>query len=67
MCKGCDLRCCLGRAESTQVDHIRPIRDGGTHARPNLRGMCAHCHGVKTSRETKARRSGRPRRLASDG
>lgn len=38
-------------APSTDVDHIRPLRAGGTNARSNLRGTCHSCHSSKTVRE----------------
>ena len=33
-----------GVAPSREVDHIVPLRQGGTHARANLRGLCIRCH-----------------------
>ncbi len=37
-------RCRMCGAKATHVDHIQPISRGGTHARSNLRGLCARCH-----------------------
>lgn len=33
-----------------QVDHVRSIAAGGTHALANLRSLCASCHSKKTVR-----------------
>ena len=47
-------RLCLAagrRSASEHVDHVRPIRNGGTHARANLRGLCATCHNRRTATE----------------
>ena len=41
---------------SADADHILPLRDGGTHARSNLQGLCRSCHRRKTVAETLARR-----------
>jgi len=47
---------CGRRAE--MVDHIQPIREGGSHYEwDNLQPMCCVCHRVKT--EEDRRRSGR--------
>lgn len=40
-------RACGGRA--TEVDHIVPLRLGGTHALANLQPLCASCHRRKTA------------------
>ena len=45
-------RLCLAagkRTASEHVDHVRPLRAGGTHARDNLRALCAICHGRRTA------------------
>jgi 5-methylcytosine-specific restriction enzyme A len=39
---------------ATVVDHIRPLRDGGTHARDNLQPLCESCHNKKSAREGNA-------------
>jgi 5-methylcytosine-specific restriction protein A len=47
-------RLCLAagrRTASEHVDHIRPLRVGGTHARINLRALCASCHNRRTATE----------------
>jgi len=33
------------------VDHIKPLRQGGTHDESNLRTLCASCHSRKTAQE----------------
>lgn len=38
-----------------EVDHILPLRDGGTNARGNLQVLCVPCHAAKT-RLDRARR-----------
>ena len=49
LCRPCDT---AGRVtSSTQVDHIKPIADGGTDERRNLQGICIPCHEEKTARE----------------
>ena len=45
-------RLCLAagrRTPSAEVDHIRPLRAGGTHTRVNLRALCATCHRRRTA------------------
>lgn len=47
----CTIRTlCLGDP-STDVDHVVPLRRGGTNARRNLRGACHRCHSSKTVKE----------------
>lgn len=36
---------------STDVDHIKPRRDGGTNDPANLQGLCHECHSRKTAHE----------------
>lgn len=43
------LQGCAGAA--AEVDHIRPIADGGTHDPANLRAICRPCHRHKTATE----------------
>lgn len=44
--------CCRKCGEpSSMVDHITPLRQGGTHARENLQALCRSCHGKKTARD----------------
>ena len=35
---------------ATDVDHIIPLRQGGTHERGNLQSLCGHCHTLKTNK-----------------
>jgi len=35
---------------ATEVHHIRPLRDGGTHRRSNLMPLCKSCHSKITAR-----------------
>ncbi len=37
-------------APAACVDHIRPVRCGGTDERDNLQALCWACHSVKTAR-----------------
>lgn len=41
-------------APAVEVDHVRPLRRGGTHARGNLQALCRSCHARKTARERTA-------------
>ena len=52
---GYRCRCC-GRSGRFEVDHIRPIQDGGSHALANLQTLCRNCHFAKTRRENRRRR-----------
>ena len=36
---------------ATEVDHIVPLRDGGTDRVDNLQGLCKSCHSRKTATE----------------
>ena len=45
LCRGC-------QGPATCVDHIKPLKDGGTNHRPNLQPLCASCHNSKTWHET---------------
>ena len=38
------------------VDHIRPVKDGGSNHFTNLQSLCRICHGVKTGRDVTVRR-----------
>jgi retron-type reverse transcriptase/5-methylcytosine-specific restriction endonuclease McrA len=52
--KGCCAECGLWFADGDlmEVDHLIPIRRGGTNAEHNLQLLHRHCHDVKTARET---------------
>ena len=45
VCKVC------GRAASAQVDHIKPLAQGGDDSYDNLQGICVPCHATKTASE----------------
>ena len=52
-----------------QVDHIKPLWDGGADEVVNLHCLCGSCHGLKTQREAQERaeqRRGRVRKAQSD-
>ncbi len=36
---------------ATEVDHITPLAQGGTHAADNLQSLCKPCHSRKTAAE----------------
>lgn len=36
---------------ATEVDHITPLSQGGTHAEENLQALCHSCHSKKTAKE----------------
>lgn len=56
LCRDCLRR---GKVEpATLVDHIQPLRDGGTNERANLAPLCVPCHAIKTAADV-ARRRGR--------
>ncbi|MGO1048790.1 HNH endonuclease [Crossiella sp. CA198] len=42
-------------ANQLQVDHIRPLVDGGTDTDPNVRPLCRACHTQATSAQARAR------------
>ena len=53
-------RHCMHRGRLTpasEVDHITPLRDGGTNERDNLQPLCGSCHDDKTARDVRARAS----------
>mgnify|MGYP000882923490 CR=1 FL=1 len=41
---------CSCGALATEIDHVVPLRAGGTHDLANLRAMCRSCHARKTAR-----------------
>jgi len=49
-------------AKASMVDHIIPLKDGGTNAFSNLQAMCRNCHGAKTNVEDGG--FGNPRKAA---
>jgi 5-methylcytosine-specific restriction endonuclease McrA len=51
LCAECRRRPCV------ELDHRVELRDGGTNARDNVRGLCLTCHAEKTRRERARRRT----------
>jgi 5-methylcytosine-specific restriction protein A len=52
-------RDCLRRGlvtPATLVDHIQPLRDGGTNERANLAPLCVACHARKTAEDVAKRK-----------
>jgi 5-methylcytosine-specific restriction endonuclease McrA len=45
--------CAKCGAPARQVDHVIPLRDGGTHAWGNLQSLCLRCHAAKSQRENR--------------
>jgi 5-methylcytosine-specific restriction protein A len=43
---------------ATEVDHILPLAQGGTHAADNLQSLCKSCHSRKTATESLGWRKG---------
>jgi len=54
-----------GRKPSTQVDHIKPVTDGGTDERSNLQGTCDDCHDIKTRKDLGLK--DKPAKIGLDG
>jgi 5-methylcytosine-specific restriction endonuclease McrA len=47
-CAGCE--CCL-ESKKYEIDHIRPLANGGTNQIDNLQALCKACHRDKTANE----------------
>ena len=47
-CAKCD--CCL-KGKKNEIDHIRPLSNGGTNELNNLQALCKACHQDKTANE----------------
>lgn len=41
-----------GRRVATQVDHIRPLAEGGSDSPDNMQSLCTPCHKEKTQQES---------------
>lgn len=57
-------RRCLARgveSPTEEVDHIKPLSQGGTDTRSNKQGLCVPCHRDKTAAEDAQRRVGNGR------
>ena len=50
LCRPCRLADRVTAA--TEVDHIKPLAEGGTHDENNLQSIGPSCHSAKTVRET---------------
>lgn len=49
LCEECDL---AGRiTPATEVHHVIPLSNGGTHSRDNLMALCKICHSTITARD----------------
>lgn len=48
--------CRMCGQKATDVDHITPLKDGGTHDPSNLRPLCHSCHSRRTYYDTIAKR-----------
>jgi 5-methylcytosine-specific restriction protein A len=54
-----DPFCAKCGTSANQVDHIKPINDGGARLDPlNLQSLCISCHSKKTAIDKAARRLG---------
>ncbi len=51
----CDCAKCSKTSDKWQVDHIKPIRDGGSNSKDNIQLLCLKCHKEKTKKERRAR------------
>ena len=54
--------CCVCGAPATEVDHITPVTQGGTHDDTNLAAICTMHHESKSADE---RRAGQRRKVDS--
>lgn len=43
--------CRVCNSKATVVDHIKPLKQGGTHKLDNLQALCKTCHDRKTWKE----------------
>lgn len=55
----CEYRVKCNGAKATEVDHIVPLRQGGTHAMDNLAAVCKRCHAYKTVTQDVQRHRGK--------
>ena len=57
-----EVRCAqCGGEEFLEIDHIKPIAEGGGHGHDNLQALCWECHHRKTLRENAGRSSSAPK------
>lgn len=52
----CQIQTNCDGKRATEVDHIVPLKQGGTHKPDNLQSACKRCHSAKTMREINANR-----------
>lgn len=56
LCQPCRL---LGASvPAREVDHVRPLWDGGTDAEANMQAICVPCHRNKSAAEARRRSGG---------
>ena len=60
-CAGCGWR--IQPGQRWDLDHIRPLSEGGSNADCNLQVLCRTCHGVKSSSEHTRTAQARRRKL----
>lgn len=54
----CQVCKAAGRVRAArEVDHVKPVHDGGTDTPSNLQAICIPCHKAKTAEEAKRRSS----------
>jgi 5-methylcytosine-specific restriction protein A len=49
MCRQCKTRVAM------EIDHIRPLSEGGTEDESNLQPLCVECHSIKSADEASRR------------
>ncbi|GGM78310.1 hypothetical protein GCM10012275_56190 [Longimycelium tulufanense] len=54
-------------ATALDVDHIRPLADGGTDTADNVRALCRSCHRAVTTAQARARAERRRAKRARQG
>lgn len=55
----CEYRYYCQGDEATEVDHIQPLRQGGSHDFDNLVACCKRCHSYKTATKDMKREGGK--------
>lgn len=53
--------CELCGAQGAQVDHLKPVAEGGSWARENLQLLCTPCHKIKSDEDAKRGKARRAR------
>ena len=44
-------KCGMSLPGNYEIDHVKPMKNGGVNDRINLQALCRNCHGEKTQRE----------------